>query len=241
MSRCSRSGHAACRYPLAWSTPTGSPPSALAMLRRSRLRHTVAGSKRSWRPGPTELRGILNGIDPAVWDPARDASLESNYDLSSLDDRRPNKSALQTALGLPVEPRIPLLAMVTRLDAQKGVDLVLEALDSPRRSAVAACAPRQRGSGDRRPGPGIRCAANRAGPFRACLRPHAGTPDLRRSGCGPGAVTLRAVRSGAVDRHALRCGAACAGHRRPEGHGRSVCGRGRKGRASCSAPPRRRR
>ncbi len=74
------------------------------------------------------LRGILNGIDPTVWDPAGDSSLESNYDLSSLDDRRPNKSALQTALGLPVEARIPLLAMVTRLDAQKGVDLVLEAL-----------------------------------------------------------------------------------------------------------------
>ena len=74
------------------------------------------------------LRGILNGIDPAVWDPASDASLESNYDFSSLDDRRANKAALQTALGLPVEPRMPLLAMVTRLDAQKGVDLMLEAL-----------------------------------------------------------------------------------------------------------------
>ena len=81
------------------------------------------------------VRGILNGIDPAVWDPASDASLASDYDLNSLERRRPNKAALQAALGLPVEPRIPLLAMVARLDAQKGVDLALEALtrlaDSP--------------------------------------------------------------------------------------------------------------
>jgi starch synthase len=74
------------------------------------------------------VRGILNGIDPAVWDPASDASLASNYDHNSLEKRRPNKAALQTALGLPVEPRIPLLGMVTRLDVQKGVDLALEAL-----------------------------------------------------------------------------------------------------------------
>ena len=74
------------------------------------------------------LRGILNGIDPLVWDPSSDASLESNYDLASLEARHPNKAALQRALGLPIEPRLPLLAMVTRLDVQKGVDLALEAL-----------------------------------------------------------------------------------------------------------------
>jgi len=74
------------------------------------------------------LRGILNGIDPDVWNPAGDTSLESRYDLGSLDARPPNKSALQRALGLAVEPRTPLLAMVTRLDVQKGVDLMLEAL-----------------------------------------------------------------------------------------------------------------
>jgi starch synthase len=63
-----------------------------------------------------------------VWDPSSDASLESNYDLASLEARHPNKAALQRALGLPIEPRLPLLAMVTRLDVQKGVDLALEAL-----------------------------------------------------------------------------------------------------------------
>jgi len=74
------------------------------------------------------LRGILNGIDPVLWDPSTDASLEANYDFGSLEARQPNKAALQRSLGLPVEPRLPLLAMVTRLDVQKGVDLVLEAL-----------------------------------------------------------------------------------------------------------------
>jgi starch synthase len=74
------------------------------------------------------LRGILNGIDTDVWDPARDPSLLSTYSLRSIDARASNKADLQRAVGLPVEPRTPLVAMVTRLDAQKGVDLALDAM-----------------------------------------------------------------------------------------------------------------
>jgi starch synthase len=74
------------------------------------------------------LRGILNGIDPEVWDPARDPSLASPYDRRSIAARTPNKADLQRAIGLPVEPRTPLLAMVTRLEIQKGVDLAIKAM-----------------------------------------------------------------------------------------------------------------
>lgn len=74
------------------------------------------------------LCGILNGIDPGIWNPAADDALEARYSANALVDRTPNKAALQRALGLPGDDRIPLLAMVTRLDVQKGVDLALEAL-----------------------------------------------------------------------------------------------------------------
>ncbi len=74
------------------------------------------------------LRGILNGIDPDVWDPAHDLCLASTYDRRSIDSRPANKADLQRAVGLPVEARTPLLAMITRLEMQKGVDLAMEAM-----------------------------------------------------------------------------------------------------------------
>jgi len=74
------------------------------------------------------LRGILNGIDPEVWDPSRDPWLVSTYDRQTVASRAPNKADLLRSVGLPAEARMPLLAMVTRLDAQKGVDLAMEAV-----------------------------------------------------------------------------------------------------------------
>jgi len=74
------------------------------------------------------LSGILNGLDRSRWDPETDNSLEANYNAASLEARQANKSSLQRELGLPPGPRRPLLAMVTRLDYQKGVDLLPEAL-----------------------------------------------------------------------------------------------------------------
>lgn len=74
------------------------------------------------------LRGILNGIDPEVWDPAREACLASPYDWRTIARRAPNKADLQKAVGLPVQERTPLLAMIGRLERQKGVDLLLGAL-----------------------------------------------------------------------------------------------------------------
>jgi len=74
------------------------------------------------------VSGILNGLDTASFNPADDGALGSNFDSNSLEKRALNKSLLQERLGLPQEPEIPLLAMVSRMDVQKGVDLVFAAL-----------------------------------------------------------------------------------------------------------------
>jgi starch synthase len=71
-----------------------------------------------------DVHGIVNGIDDAHWNPAHDTHLTATYDAQSLDRRLVNKRALQTRLGLPVRDDQALLAMVSRLDVQKGVDLL---------------------------------------------------------------------------------------------------------------------
>jgi starch synthase len=69
-----------------------------------------------------DVHGILNGLDYEVWNPSTDTHLASTYDVSTLEDRTANKRALQERLGL--EPAdVPLVTMVTRLDAQKGLDI----------------------------------------------------------------------------------------------------------------------
>ena len=75
-----------------------------------------------------DITGILNGIEIQDWDPNSDLTLAANYSLDRLESRRDNKAALQNELGLPIDPDIPLLTMVTRLDPQKGVDLLPNAL-----------------------------------------------------------------------------------------------------------------
>ncbi len=71
------------------------------------------------------LTGILNGIDTAVWDPARDTHLLRHYTAATLEGKAANKRALQRRAGLP-QSELPLLAIVSRLTAQKGIDFVLE-------------------------------------------------------------------------------------------------------------------
>ncbi len=75
------------------------------------------------------LVGILNGIDPEVWDPAADPALPAHFSARDVAPRAAVKRRLQESLGLPDRERTPLLGMVTRLDYQKGVDLALEALE----------------------------------------------------------------------------------------------------------------
>jgi starch synthase len=74
------------------------------------------------------LSGILNGIDPSAWDPAADRQIRMQYSVSSLPARQRNKSALQMEIGLPIDRSKMLIAMVSRLVYQKGVDLAVEAL-----------------------------------------------------------------------------------------------------------------
>ncbi len=74
------------------------------------------------------VSGILNGVDPAVWDPATDAGIAARYSASDLTGKPRCKAALQQALGLAVDPAAPLFGVVSRLTSQKGLDLVLGAL-----------------------------------------------------------------------------------------------------------------
>ena len=74
------------------------------------------------------LSGILNGIDTRVWNPATDRHLASNYSVRRLEHKAANKSALQAELGLEQRADLPLLAVVSRLTEQKGLDLLLEAM-----------------------------------------------------------------------------------------------------------------
>ena len=73
------------------------------------------------------LLGILNGLDFDLYDPRTDPSIPRKFDLSTLPYRLENRAALRLKLGLP-ETRGPILAMVTRLAEQKGIDLALECL-----------------------------------------------------------------------------------------------------------------
>jgi starch synthase len=72
------------------------------------------------------LHGILNGIDVDVWDPRRDALIEATYHGGSLKRKIANRSALASALAL--DEQRPIIAMVTRLAHQKGIDLTLAAI-----------------------------------------------------------------------------------------------------------------
>lgn len=75
-----------------------------------------------------DLRGILNGIDVDLWNPATDKHLAVNFDANTLDQRVHNKRALQQESGLPVRDDVPLIGMVSRLVWQKGMDLAFPAL-----------------------------------------------------------------------------------------------------------------
>ncbi len=76
-----------------------------------------------------ELVGIINGIDQESYDPATDSALAVNYSKMSPKRKLKNKIVLQELLGLPVSEAIPVIAMVTRMDRSKGLDLVAHVLD----------------------------------------------------------------------------------------------------------------
>ena len=75
------------------------------------------------------LAGILNGIDCDEWNPGTDPHLIANYNRRTLGNKLKNKLALQQALGIEVNPTVPLLGFIGRLVEQKGIDLILANID----------------------------------------------------------------------------------------------------------------
>jgi len=71
-----------------------------------------------------KLHGIINGIDYDVFNPLTDASLVAPYDMASIEKKVENKLALQKQVGLPQDPAIPLIGLISRLYDQKGLDLI---------------------------------------------------------------------------------------------------------------------
>lgn len=80
------------------------------------------------RRGP-DLVGVLNGIDPAVWHPEHDAYLPVPYDIETLDKKEVNKKALLRQFNITDDLDLPLVGLVTRLTEQKGISLLMEALE----------------------------------------------------------------------------------------------------------------
>jgi starch synthase len=76
-----------------------------------------------------DLVGILNGIDEEIWDPATDRYLASHFSAGDLAGKKACKRWLQTELGLEQRPDVPVLGIVSRLTAQKGLDVVIDQID----------------------------------------------------------------------------------------------------------------
>jgi starch synthase len=76
-----------------------------------------------------ELTGILNGIDYEAWNPATDDYLPVNFGPGSLKNKVFDKIALQRVAGLPINSDIPLIGLVQRMDEQKGIDILVQAID----------------------------------------------------------------------------------------------------------------
>ncbi len=85
--------------------------------------HTVLSARAG------DLFGILNGIDESVWNPKTDPWIAAAYGPEDLSGKAACKRALQREMDLDVRPEVPLLGMVSRLTGQKGLDVILAALD----------------------------------------------------------------------------------------------------------------
>ncbi len=93
------------------------------------IQNSFYGEGLDWilRERRSRLWGILNGIDEEIYNPATDPYLFANY--THLDGKAANKKALQRKLGLPEDEETPVLAFVSRLVPQKGLDLIAHILE----------------------------------------------------------------------------------------------------------------
>ncbi|TGY41923.1 glycogen synthase, partial [Clostridium perfringens] len=71
------------------------------------------------------LKGIVNGIDYDEFNPNKDSLIAKNFSVKTIEDKVLNKLALQKELGLPINPDIPMISIVSRLTNQKGCDLIV--------------------------------------------------------------------------------------------------------------------
>lgn len=76
----------------------------------------------------SDLVGIINGIDREIWDPATDTVIPHRFSSSEMSGKTADKYALQEEYGLETATNIPLFTIVTRMDRQKGVDLLIDAV-----------------------------------------------------------------------------------------------------------------
>jgi starch synthase len=83
-----------------------------------------AGLEGVLRSRKGDLSGIVNGIDTAVWNPATDPHIATNYDVETLKGKARNKRVLLEEFGLPYNPDVPVFGIVSRFAAQKGLDLL---------------------------------------------------------------------------------------------------------------------
>ncbi len=81
------------------------------------------------RARQSALKGIVNGIDTSVWDPATDTHIAATYDAKRLSRRTPNRRAIEQRFGLAPSDDL-LYCIVSRLTGQKGMDLVIESIDT---------------------------------------------------------------------------------------------------------------
>ncbi|MGV8027134.1 MAG: glycogen synthase [Anaerolineaceae bacterium] len=75
-----------------------------------------------------KIIGILNGIDDQIWNPETDSFIQKQFNSENMEARKENKIFIQQSLGFQIEPDIPLLVMVSRLDRQKGIRLLCDTL-----------------------------------------------------------------------------------------------------------------
>jgi starch synthase len=80
------------------------------------------------RERKSKLVGILHGVDTEIWNPEIDAHIVANYSQNDLSGKKECKRQLQAICGFQAQSDVPLLAMVTRLASQKGIDILIDVL-----------------------------------------------------------------------------------------------------------------
>ncbi|MFH1282479.1 MAG: glycogen synthase GlgA [bacterium] len=106
---------------------TVSPTYALQIQDSNEFGRGMEGVLRSRRK---DLYGIINGLDYADWDPEKDPFIAEKYSYNLLEGKLRCKMDLQRQTGLPQRGDVPLLGMVSRIDSQKGFDLLVDIIDS---------------------------------------------------------------------------------------------------------------